>query len=184
MNARALNVVGLAIVAAIGLAIPDPDAAAGGPRHRARADGLFRHGDPRSQPSARLGLRRHPLFRPGGVLRFGRVHLCDRDVQHWREHRPSVDGDRGSGGVRRAARLLHLLRTHQRRLPRRDNSDGDADPVQFHQFDGWSGIPHRFGEARRLQRHPGNTATQRAGLRQFADRSRRHVLSLDSRFAG
>ena len=48
-----------------------------------------------------------------------------------------------AGGVRRAARLFHVLWPHQRRLSRRHHADGDADPVQFGQFHRRSGIPHR-----------------------------------------
>ena len=48
-----------------------------------------------------------------------------------------------AGGLRRAARLFHVLWPHQRRLSRRHHADGDADPVQFGQFHRRPGIPYR-----------------------------------------
>ena len=103
---------------------------------------------------ADLGLRRHPVLRPGGILRARRLHLRDRDDQSRREHAAARPGGARARRLRGAARLFHLLRPHQRRLSRRHHADGDADPVQFDQFDRRTGIPYRRRAARRLQRHP------------------------------
>ena len=93
------------------------------------------HGDPGAVSlGSRLGLRRHPLLRPGRVLRPRRLRLCDRRINFGESTVPSLLADRGAGGVRGAARLLHVLWPHQRRLPRRHHADRDADPVQLHQL--------------------------------------------------
>ena len=55
---------------------------------RASADHAVRHlRDPRTQPRLRLGLWRHPVLRPLGLLRTRRVRLRGRGHQYRRKHR-------------------------------------------------------------------------------------------------
>ena len=56
--------------------------------HGAQPHGLHDHGDPGAEPGAHLGLRRHPVLRPGRLLRPRRLCLRDRRCQYRRDHGP------------------------------------------------------------------------------------------------
>ena len=100
------------------------------------------------------GLRRHPVLRPGGLLRARRLRLCGGGLQLRRQHGPADPVDAGPDALRRPARLLHVLRAHLQRLRGRHHPHGDADPVQRRQLHRRGRLSHRRRGARRLQRHP------------------------------
>ena len=100
-----------------------------------------------------MGTRRHPVLRPGGVLRPGRLCLGRGRVQL--RTRPDIAGAGGgrAGRIRRRARLLHVLRQNQRCLSGRDHAGRHADPLQPDEFDLGRQLPYRPGAVGRIQRH-------------------------------
>ena len=177
MNARALNILGLVLVGVIGMAfmILTP--------RLAELDTVLELTV--YLIMAILALSLALIWGYGGILCFGqsaffrpwRLHLRDRDVQFRRKHASVPACDHSAGGVCGAAWIFHVLRPHRRGLSRRHHADGDLDPVQFRQFHGRAGIPHRRGAARRIQRHSGNSPAQCPRQQEGRDRSGGHVLS-------
>jgi len=147
VNGRALNFLGLALVGVIGIAFmiltprfAELDAVL--ETHRLHGDG-----DSRAQPGADLGLWRHSLLRQSAFFGLGAYAYAIAMFNLGESTIPDLAGDCAAGGVRRAARLFHVLWPHQRRLSRRHHADGDIDPVQFGQFHRRSGNFH-IGTAR------------------------------------
>ncbi len=93
------------------------------------------------------------VFGFGGILCLGqamflrhrRLHLRDRSHQHGQHDHTRTGGDRGGRSLCIGAGLLHLLRTHHRRLFWRHHADDLADPVQLDEFDGRPG--YHIGKA-------------------------------------
>ena len=89
-------------------------------------------------------------------------------------------GHRAVGGrarrVRRSARLLHVLRTAERRVPRRHHAQRDAHLLQSDEQHRRRRLSDRQRPAQRLQRHAVAAHLQRAGQPGPPARSDRDVL--------
>ena len=141
-------------------------------------DDLRRLRHPRSVARPDLGLCRHPVLRPGGLLRPGRLHLRRRRHQHGRHHGACRAGRAAARAVRRHAGLLHVLGPHQRRLSRRHHAHRLADLLPLHQPDRGRAVEHRRRAAGRLQRHSRHAHPQLAGPARRPARAREHLQPL------
>ena len=171
MNFRALNLLGLALVGIVGIAFLILT-----PRF-AELDTVLELTI--YMIMAILALSLALIWGYGGILCFGQSAFFGLGAYTYaiamfnigESTIPLLLAIAAAGSVRRAARLFHVLRAHQRRLSRRHHADGDADPVQFGEFHRRPGIPYRHGPARRFQRHSGNSAAQFPRQQGCGDRS-------------
>ncbi len=132
--------------------------------------------DVRPVAGLRLGLRGGDVLRAGGFSGARRLRLRRLGDQHGRQQHPGPAVDPRADGLRGAARLLHVLRPHQRRLYRRHHADRVGDPVPARERHLRQPVPDRRGGTRRVQRHPGDPGPQRPLSSRRATRHGGHLV--------
>lgn len=125
-----------------------------------------------------MGLWRHTLLRPVGVLRSRRLHVCDRRHQYGRQHGAVHARYRVACGLCGGARLSDLLWAAFGRVHGRDHAHCHTDSLQPGQLDGRTGMEDRQCGARRLQRYSQHRAAQYARQYRRCDQSARTVRAV------